>query len=325
MKTGHHHHHRACCPFHALMLWPGGMGAGRDTPAPAGDAPSFSDATPKEASPAASAGDAHTRDLYEVAGRDRLVVIRGATVLPMTNGGSLSNHDIVMRNGVIIDVLPSDGHRPADDALLIDAAGKYVIPGLTEIHTHPILAHSAAMFAPAISPDAKAQDLYLPYDLQMFLYVAAGVTRIEIMAGTAEELAMRGSIRSGRYRGPAMRIASPVIDGYPPMQPPAISLIATDADGGRRAARWIAERGFDFAKPYTRINREAYTAFADECRSLGIMMMGHVPKAVGVEDAIALGHRGVAHVFEFFDWEQEPTRSDPEVMARRARLCAEHG
>lgn len=320
--------HRACCPFHSThMWWPAGMGGERAGPlAPdSSGAPSFVDETPKVASPAVDVGDVNTRDLFEDVAPDRWVVVRGGTVLAMTNGRSLPAHDVMIRGGVIDDVVPAAGNAVPPGAVVVDATGKFVIPGLAEMHTHPILAHSAAMFAPAIGPEVRAEDMLMPYDLTMLLYLAAGVTRIEIMAGTAEELALRESIRRGRIRGPAMRIASPVIDGSPQMQPAAITLLANDANGARKVAQTIVERGFDFAKPYSMLNRETFTALAEECRRLGIRMNGHVPKAVGVEDAIALGQTGIAHMFEFFYYDTWEKKNDPAVMSARAKLAAAHG
>ncbi len=319
------HRHIGCCPAHAAMMLSGLMGAHRYTPeGPAEPPRSFTDQTPQTPSRFASASDAATRDLYEVAGRGRPIVVRGGTILPMTSAATLRDHDVLAVDGVIKAVQPAGGAWP-DDALVVDAGGRFVIPGLTDIHTHPRLRHAADMWAPLISAETNPEDLVLPYDLTMFLYLAGGMTRIEIMAGTAEELALRDAIRAGRMRGPAMRVASPVIDGPPSMWAPMITWLVSDADGGRKAAQQVAERGFDFAKPYSRLNREAYEALMAECRALGVRTMGHVPTEVGVEDALEMGQQGVAHLMEYFYYETGEARSDPDVIARRARLSARHG
>jgi imidazolonepropionase-like amidohydrolase len=314
-----------CCALNALALWPAGLGADRRDPQRATAATaSFVDQTPTRASHHAQAGDANTRDLFEDAAPRQWVVARGGDVLTMTAAGTLRGHDVLARDGVIAEVRPASETVP-EGAVVVDAGGKYVIPGLTEIHTHPLLAHSAEIFALLMDPDVEADDLVLPYDLQMFLHLASGVTRIEIMAGTVEELALREAVRAGRIRGPSMRVASPVIDGHPPMQSRRISWVVNDADGGRHAARQILERGYDFAKPYSRLGRPAFVGLAEECGRLGIPLMGHVPKAVGVEDAIALGQRGIAHAFEFFCYDPAERKRDPELLRRRAELAARSG
>jgi imidazolonepropionase-like amidohydrolase len=319
-----------CCALSALpgrrsaRVWPAALDADRrDLPrSPA--APSFSDQTPAQPTRHAQCGDANTRDLYEDVAPGQWIVVRGGDVLTMTSSGTLRAHDVLVRDGVIRDVRPAAADAP-EGAIVVEAQGRFVIPGLAEMHTHPLLAHSAEIFASLMEPEVDADALVLPYDLQMFLQLAAGVTRIEIMAGTAEELALRDAVRAGRFRGPAMRVASPVIDGPPPMQSRRISWVVGDAEGGRRAAREIVERGYDFAKPYTRLGRDAFVALAEECGRLGVPLMGHVPKAVGIDDAIALGQLGIAHAFEFFCYEPRERRRDAALLARRAERAARLG
>lgn len=300
------------------------MASGATTPAPDGPAPSFFDEVAKTPSVHAQAGDENTKDLFEHIDAERWLVIRGATVLPMTKDERLSDCDVLIRNGVIEAVRPSGSAVPAG-ARVIEAKGKFVIPGLADVHTHPMLLEWVQLYAQALAPNEDPNKFVLPYDLQMFLYLAAGVTRIEILQGSAEELALRDSVRSGRIRGPAMRVASPLIDGFPAMYPPMLSWVVGDADGARRAARTIVERGFDFAKPYTRLSRESFSALARECERLGIPMMGHVPAAVGAEDALAMGQRGIAHVFEFFYCDPPEVKHNVDRLARYARLARQHG
>lgn len=314
-----------CCRMAAFARWPAGMGAdGRTQQGSAGPAPSFLDETATKCSAHALAGDDNTRDLFEHLAADRWLVIRGATVLPMTKEERLADCDVFIRNGVI-DAVQRSGAAIPQGARVIDAQDKFVIPGLSEMHTHPFLAHWVGMYAGAIAPGEDPDSFVLPYDLLMFLYLAAGITRIEIMAGTAEELALREAVRSGRIRGPAMRVASPVIDGFPAMNPTAFSWVVGDASGARHAAQAIIDQGFDFAKPYTRLSREALGALLGECDRLGVPVMGHIPQAVGAEEAIAMGQRGVAHVLEFFYRDPPEKKRDIDRLARYAKLARAHG
>jgi hypothetical protein len=174
------------CPCCRLARWPAGMGLDGGTPPTVNEvAPSFFNATAAQPTAHALAGDDHTRDLFETVAEDRWLVIRGATVISMGREGRLPDSDVLIRNGVIEKVQPSDTAIPAG-ARVIDARGKFVIPGLAEIHGHPLLAHHVGLYVPAIAPDRSVDEFVLPYDLQLFLYLAAGVTRLEILAGTAE-------------------------------------------------------------------------------------------------------------------------------------------
>lgn len=313
------------CLMHRLLRWsPMGMGVDPGAPAADGPAPSFTDGTRKELSPFVFAGDGHTRDLFETAGRGQAIAVRGGTVVPMIGPEVLPSHDVIAIDGVIKAVQPSGGVLP-EGALIVDATGRYVIPGLSEMHTHPTTNNTAAIWAPMLGAGVTADSLTLPYDLLMFLYLASGITRIQVMAGTPEHLALRDAVRAKRLRGPAMRVASPVIDGYPPIWSPDISWLIGDEDGARHAARQIAAHGYDFAKPYTKLPARAYGAFAAECRALGIEMTGHIPKAVRTEEAFALGQYGVAHTFEFFANGDDPERFAPQTFERRARMAANLG
>lgn len=311
-----------CCPMHMAAMMPMGMGAAVAVPPPSEPPPSFVDGTAPEASLWASRGDEHTWDLFQVAAPGRWVVIRGATVWPMTGDQPLPNHDILVQDGVIRAVQPSGAALP-EAALVIDGAGKHIIPGLADNHVHPPLMHVSTMFASMFGPQVTGEDLQLPYDLHMFLYLTGGITRIQAMAGSSEDLALRESIRQGRLRGPSMRVASPVIDGYPLVWGAHISYGVGTPEGGRAAARRLKDRGFNFAKPYTRLSLAAYDQLLEECQALGIEVTGHIPAAVPVEHALRKGQRGVAHVFEYFYNDTESERQNLDMMARRARLSAE--
>ena len=311
-----------CCPFHMAWALPMGMGAAPGAPVTDGPKPSFADGTVHELSAFATRGDSATRDLYEVLEPGRLLVIRGATVIPMRGARSLPDHDVLVRDGRILAVQPA-GATAVADARVLDAAGLHLVPGLADMHTHPSTHTSGQMWAGLLGAGVSADDLTLPYDLLMFLYLAGGITRIQVMAGTPEYLALRESLHAGRLQGPRIRVASPVIDGYPAVWAPTITWQVSDAEGGRTAARRVREAGYDFAKPYTRMPYEAYVAFSAECNALGVERTGHIPAAVRVEEALLRGQRGVAHTFELFYNDPQESRANLDLLSRRAKLCAE--
>jgi len=314
-----------CCPMHMAWALPMGMGATTEIPeaaAPNGPGPSFVDGTVHTLSPFATRGDEATRDLYDTVAPGRLLVIQGATVIPMRGTQSLPAHDVLVRDGRILAVQATGAALP-EGAMRLDASGLTLLPGLADMHTHPGSFTSAQMWAGMLGVSADV--MTLPYDLQMFLYLAGGITRIQVMAGTPEYLALRESLRSGRLRGPRMRVASPVIDGYPAVWSPTITWQVSDAAGGRTAARQVLEAGYDFAKPYTRMPYEAYVAFSAECNALGVERTGHIPAEVRVEEALLRGQRGVAHTFELFYNDPPESRANLGLLQRRAKLCAELG
>ncbi|WP_195908397.1 amidohydrolase family protein [Novosphingobium sp. Gsoil 351] len=325
-----HYHHaactnpRLCCPQHAMLAFGARMAIGETQPAPEGPQPSFREGPDPNLSSFAAGDDRNTRDLFEVAEKERPVVVTGGTVLPMTSAETLPGHDVLIRDGRIEGVQATGGALP-DGALSINASGRFVIPGLTNIHQHPPLRHIVGVYANMLGEGVSGEEVTLPYDLMMFQYLAAGITRIQVMAGSPEDLANRENVRSGRYRGPHMRVGSPVIDSPEAIWASAITWYVNDADGGRRAARAIFEQGYDFAKPYTMLGRDGYFGLVEECRALGIEIMGHIPQSVRPEEAFEAGQTGVAHCFEYFLHGRGADRFDPDTIAKRVKLSVNNG
>jgi cytosine/adenosine deaminase-related metal-dependent hydrolase len=314
---------RACCPLHAIA----GFAPDRHhvcMQAGAGTAPSLADATPKQSSAFCTADRSATQGLYETIPAGRLVVVRDARVLTMRDGKVLGHHDVAARDGRIEAVNPGGGEWPAD-AIVIDGKGKTLIPGLSDIHVHIFTTNWAAAFGPMIEDGGDGAAYVLPYDLQLFQLLANGITRVEVMAGCPDTLWMRDQVRAGTLVGPRLSVGSPLIDGAPSMHSPTMSYIVGDRAGGKRAAALIAEMGFDFAKPYSRLPADSYEGLMAECDRRGIRAMGHVPIAVGVEAAVVRGQGGIAHSAELFYNELGPERDDPSRIARLTRLMADAG
>lgn len=330
MRQNQRHLHDAACPctmhrlMAAAMLVAGmRMGTGPASPDADGPFPSFSDEMAREPTDYVMAEAKATAGLFETADAGQTVIVSNVTVLPMTATERLESRDVVLRDGKIAGIEAAGSVRP-DGAIHVDGTGKYLMPGLTDIHQHPTLHVFAQMYAPLVGPDIGAHDLTLPYDLVNFQYLAGGVTRIQVMAGTIEEMAMRDAIRAGRYYGPHMRIGM-LIDGSPMVWSPLMTLIANDREGGRKAVESIVERGFDFVKPYTQLNAEAYAGIAEAARAIGIESCGHVPRAVLPEDALAQGQTGIAHIMEYFWNNRAEDRVTDARFAMLARRTAEHG
>ena len=125
-----------CCPMHMAWALPMGMGAATQAPAPTGPVPSFVDGTVHTLSPFATRGDEATRDLYDTVAPGRLLVIKGATVIPMRGAQALPAHDVLVRDGRIRHVQATGAAVP-EGALRIDATGLTLLPGLADMHTHP--------------------------------------------------------------------------------------------------------------------------------------------------------------------------------------------
>ncbi|MBS0274764.1 MAG: amidohydrolase family protein [Proteobacteria bacterium] len=292
--------------------------------AAANDHPSFYDVTPKERSPRCVTSNFQTEDLYEKLLRGKTLVFRNARILTMRGREILDKHDVLVRDG-IVEAVTLTGQALPDGATIVDATGKTLLPGLSDVHGHPFVANCAKAFAGLVEDGGDGSAYVLPYDLQMFLQLACGVTQLDVMAGCPDTLWMRDAIRDGTLIGPRMTVGSPLIDGYPPLHAANMSYLVGDIEGGIRAGEEVVTRGFDFAKPYSNLGAEAFEGLMRACDRNGIRAVGHVPRAVGVEAAIRRGQRGIAHCAELFYNKEGAARSDRDRRDRLIDLLVSSG
>jgi len=162
-------------------------------------------------------------------------------------------------------------------AQLYDCTGKYVMPGLWDMHIHDA------------GDDSSNRHEYVP------LFLANGVTGIRDMWGSDEMLKLKADIEADKLIGPRMIIGSLIIDGEKPFFKTALS--ASTPAQGRHYVDSLAAAGYDFIKIYTMIREPVYLAIADECKKKGIAMEGHLPMEIGLEEAVGAGQRSFEHNF----------------------------
>ena len=218
-------------------------------------------------------------------GRDApSLVIQHATVIDPRDGTTLSDRSIAIREDRIIAVTGPDAAVFPASVRTIDATGKFVIPGLWDMHVHT--------FFGTWVPGGK--EVTLP------LFITNGVTAVRDMGSELEPiLEARDAIASHRMLGPRLVIAGPMLDG-PKTQFPASIAIAT-AEDGRRAVAMLAGRGVDFIKIQSYVPRDAYFAIAEDCRRRGLIFVGHVPDAVRGSEAATAGQKSFEHLIGIFE------------------------
>lgn len=183
--------------------------------------------------------------------------------------------------------------RVPDGAKIIDARGKYLIPGLWDMHAHLGL------------NDA-------PTEIDMPLLVANGVTGIREMGSDCHPtwseidclVQMRNwqqQIESGVLTGPRiLALGSWAVNGpngLPERAP--VFFGAANAEQARQLARYFAERKLDFIKIYSNIPRDSFLALADEAKRLGLSVVGHEPLAVSAVEASNAGQKSFEHARVF--------------------------
>ena len=211
------------------------------------------------------------------------LTITHATVIDTVTGQTQPDRTIIINGNRITTVSPSTQLKPPAGQV-IDATGKYLIPGLWDMHTHVYFDSTAA----------DGTDLVLP------LFLANGITGIRDMGSALDPvLQARDEIATHRLLGPRMIVSGPMLDG-PKSHYKAAIAIATPEDG-RKAVDMLKGRGVDFIKVQSGIPREAYFAIADESKKVGIPFEGHVPDSIRASEAIASGQRTFEHLIGIFE------------------------
>ncbi len=178
------------------------------------------------------------------------LLLKDATLLPMSADVALEHRDILVENGVIVRTAPANELRGEKE---LDCSGKYVIPSLWDMHVH--------LF----------NDEFADYTLSW------GVTAVMNMWGFAKTLRWRDEIAGGRRVGPDIFTTGPIIDSRPTY--PLIT-VAKTAQQASAAVRDTKNAGYDFVKIYNNLTAEAYAAVCETARELGIGVVGHLPNCV---------------------------------------------
>jgi imidazolonepropionase-like amidohydrolase len=216
------------------------------------------------------------------------LVITNATVIDGTGSAPRSNSAIII-TGNRIDSIIDAGHRASfpNGARIIDAAGKFVIPGLWDMHVH-----------------MRASDLPL--------FVAYGVTGVRDMGNRLADVDdWRARIATGALVGPRIYRVGPILNGQ--VFGPAQVEITNEAEA-RAAVRVLQHVGVDEIKIHKMLSREAYFGLSDEARKLGIPFVGHIPVSVTAHEASDAGQASFEHMQTLFESGAPLKREDAPAL-----------
>lgn len=197
------------------------------------------------------------------------VVIRDVNVIPMDREEVLADQTVVIRDGRIVSVGPDPAQLP-ENAVVVDGEGKYLIPGLAEMHAH--------VGSPQDNPRILS------------LYALNGVTTARGMLGQPSHLALRDSLARGEVLGPRFLTSGPSFRGG-----------SLTPDEARRRVREQKEAGYDLLKIHPGPSRAAFDALAETAHEVGISFAGHVPADVGLDRAIEAGYHTIDHLDGFME------------------------
>jgi hypothetical protein len=199
-----------------------------------------------------------------------VLAIEHVTVLPMDAERRLADHTALVSDGRIAALGPAAEVSVPEGALRIDGSGRFLMPGLADMHVHVW----------------DENDLYL--------FVACGVTTVRNMFGSQLQLGWRERIAHDELVGPRIYTAGPIIDGPNPVWPGSVAL--TDPADAAKIVEEQKAAGYDFLKPYSKLSAECYEALAIAAEAEGMRMMGHVPNVLGLVDVLEAGQLTIEHL-----------------------------
>src|SRR5713101_4550086 len=204
--------------------------------------------------------------------RKSVLAITHVAVIDATGAPPQLDMTLLIVDQRIATIGPSNSITVPHGAQILDATGKFLIPGLADMHVH----------LTGAGEPGGSREFIIP------LLLANGITTVRDMGGYLESLIpLRQEISQGKRLGPQIFFAGPYLDGNPPSFQPA--LVVTNSDEASADVHSLIQRGVDFIKVQSILSRDAYFAIANVCRREHITFVGHVPDRVTAAEASDAG------------------------------------
>jgi len=213
-----------------------------------------------------------------------------ATVIPMDVERVLRDYTVITQNGKIVEIGPASAVKVPIGAFRVDARGRYLLPALCDMHVH-VLGEAWNIM---LRPEAQSASKDIPFENFLYPYVANGVTTIQALSATPEEITLRERIDRGELLGPRLILAR-MIDGPKKAWPPPLSTWVASATEAREAVRRAKDEGYDKIKVYSFLSKECYDAIVSTAGELKMDMIGHIPMSLSVEYVLDAGQKLIAH------------------------------
>jgi imidazolonepropionase-like amidohydrolase len=204
----------------------------------------------------------------EAAQRAADLALVNVHVLPMDSERVLERQTVLIHEGRIVEIGAADAVRVPDGTETVQLEGKYVLPGLAEMHGH------------LAGPDAAMNERILT------LNVAHGILTVRSMLGHPAQLELRDRVARGELLGPRIYTSGPSANGGS----------VTTPEQAAQMAREQKAAGYDLIKIHPGVPLDAFNALAATAKKVGIPFAGHVPAAVGVHRAIEAGFTSIDHL-----------------------------
>ena len=230
--------------------------------------------------------------------RAGVLALTHVTVIDMTGAPAKRDMTVVITGKRITAIEKAGKARVPSGARIIDAAGKFLIPGLWDMHVH-----------------------FTEIERSFPLFIANGVTGVRNMGGELEDLVRwRTEVASGKLLGPRVLTCGPILDGPQPAAHGPTIVVGTVTEG-RQKVDMLKQRGADCVKVYDRLPRDAYFAIIDQAKRDGLPVVGHVPESITTMEASDAGQKSIEHLGTTLQGcstiENELRRLEPAPMPSR--------
>ena len=205
------------------------------------------------------------------------IIVTDVSILNLQSGTISTHQDVIVRDGVIA-AIGAHEHRGIEAGVeLIDGHGKYLMPGMWDMHTH-----------------IKHPEVDFP------VYLANGVLGIRNMGGEQDKVfAWDAQLKAGSLLGPLAFVSGPILDGPGgPVEPKSYGVFIANAEQARAEVDTLKAKGADFVKVYDALSRESYFAIAEESKNDHLSFAGHVPNDITIMEAVNAGQRSIEHGIE---------------------------
>jgi Amidohydrolase family len=207
------------------------------------------------------------------------VAITHVTLIDATGSPPRPETTVIIDGSKISAVGPDSSIDIPRGARIINATGKFLIPGLADMHLHLL----------AAGEPSGSREFFFP------LLIANGITTVRDMGGEVDLLKqLRKEISDGKIVGPRIFFTGPYLDGNPPSFKP--SIVVQNAAEAETAVRQLKSEGVDFIKVQERLDPQAYFAVARESKKQGIRFVGHVPDSISPAAASDAGQASIEHL-----------------------------
>ncbi len=214
-----------------------------------------------------------------LATQDVPLVLQHVSIIDGTGRAPHLDQTVVIVGGRIAAIGPAARTKFDRSAHVIDAHGKFLIPGLWDMHVH---------LAGVSADPSWSKDVLLP------LLLTNGITGVRDMGGDLDALlSWKRDIESGTLLAPHIIASGPWLAGRGKKTPEQYPV--ANAEEARAAVRDLKQRGADFIKVISMPSREAFFAVAEEARKQNISFVGHLPFEISAAEASNAGMRSIEH------------------------------